>query len=110
IVGHSERRSLLGEDDSAVAAKARRCLDGGLGLIVCVGETLEQRERDETEAVLARQVEAIVPVLGGVDADRIVFAYEPVWAIGSGRTASPEMAQQAHAFVRERLAQGAYAR
>lgn len=108
IVGHSERRSLFGEDDSAVAAKAQRCLGGGLGLILCVGETLAQRERDETEAVLARQVEAVVPVLSGVDAGRIVFAYEPVWAIGTGRTASPEMAQQAHAFIRSRLEQGGY--
>ncbi|MCM5572054.1 triose-phosphate isomerase [Burkholderiaceae bacterium FT117] len=104
IVGHSERRTLLGETDEVVARKASMCVAGGLGVIACVGETLDEREADATEAVLARQVEALVPALQGADPARAVVAYEPVWAIGTGRTASPEMAQQAHAFIRARMA------
>jgi triosephosphate isomerase len=109
IVGHSERRTLLGESDEMVAAKVAMCVSGGLGVIACVGETLDERERDETDAVLARQVEAIIPSLRDADPTRVVLAYEPVWAIGTGRTASPEMAQQAHAFIRTRLADAGYA-
>jgi triosephosphate isomerase len=104
IVGHSERRTLLGETDETIATKASLCLAEGLGVVACVGETLAERERDETEAVLTRQVAALVPALGGADASRVVLAYEPVWAIGTGRTASPEIAQQAHAFIRAQLA------
>lgn len=104
IVGHSERRSLYGESDEVVAEKTRRVLESGLGVIVCVGETLDQREANETESVLGAQLDAVSPVLAmAPQPSRVVVAYEPVWAIGTGKTASPEMAQQAHAFIRERL-------
>jgi triosephosphate isomerase len=103
IVGHSERRTLLGEADAVVAAKARRALDGGLGAIVCVGETLEERERGEERAVLARQLDALASLCASAARDFVV-AYEPVWAIGTGRTATPEQAQAMHAFIRGHLA------
>ncbi len=113
IIGHSERRQLAGETDEQVAAKVSMCLAHGVGVIACIGETLREREAGETEAVLGRQVDAIGAALAGAgqapDPDRVVLAYEPVWAIGSGRTASPEMAQAAHRFVRERLAGSGYA-
>lgn len=104
IVGHSERRTLLGETDAVVAAKALLALKAGLQVIVCVGETLEERESDRTEAVLARQVDALAP-LAGLANERLVVAYEPVWAIGTGKTASVEQAQSAHRFIRGRLAE-----
>jgi triosephosphate isomerase (TIM) len=104
LVGHSERRRLHGESDAAVAAKARAALAAGLTPIACVGETLEQRERGETEAVVARQVDAVIAAVGAETA-RTVVAYEPVWAIGTGRTASPAQAQAVHAVLRARLAE-----
>ena len=94
IVGHSERRQLFGETDESVARRAEAALEAGLVVIACVGETEAEREAGETEAVLGRQV----PVLP--EHERLVIAYEPVWAIGTGKTASPELAQQAHAFVK----------
>lgn len=103
LVGHSERRRLHGESDAVVAAKARAALVAGLTPIACVGETLEQRERGETEAVVARQVDAVIAAVEPETA-RIVVAYEPVWAIGTGRTASPAQAQAVHAVLRARLA------
>jgi len=103
LVGHSERRRLHGESDAVVAAKARAALAAGLTPIACVGETLEQRERGETEAVVARQVDAVIAAVGAETA-RTVVAYEPVWAIGTGRTASPAQAQAVHAVLRARLA------
>lgn len=103
IVGHSERRTLFGEDDATVAAKAGRALAHGLAAIVCVGETLVEREQERTEAVLARQVDALAALAPAADAQRLVLAYEPVWAIGTGRTATPGQAQAAHAFIRARL-------
>ena len=103
IVGHSERRALLAEGDELVAAKADRALASGLSVIVCVGETLAEREQGDTEAVLARQVGALAEVAAKADAQRFVVAYEPVWAIGTGKTASTEQAQAAHAFIRARL-------
>ncbi|MCZ7558990.1 MAG: triose-phosphate isomerase [Burkholderiaceae bacterium] len=112
IVGHSERRQLAGETDEQVAAKVSMCMVHGVGVIACIGETLEEREAGRTETVLGRQVDAIVAALVDaahpLPAERVVLAYEPVWAIGTGRTASPEMAQAAHRFVRERLAQQGY--
>ncbi len=102
IVGHSERRSLHGEGDAAVAAKAERALASGLAPIVCVGETLQQREQGQTEAVIGLQLDAVAHLLGA-HAARIVVAYEPVWAIGTGRSASAAQAQQVHAFMRQRL-------
>ncbi len=109
IVGHSERRTLFGEQDAEVASKAARALEQGLAVIVCVGETLAEREKELTEAVLARQLEALAPVAAKADAQRFVVAYEPVWAIGTGRTASPEQAQAAHAFIRARLGAAGFA-
>jgi triosephosphate isomerase len=98
IVGHSERRQLFGEVDHTVARRARAALDAGLRVIACVGETLEQRESEDTELVLKIQVEAIAFACG---AHRdLVLAYEPVWAIGTGRTATPEQVEEAHAFVK----------
>ena len=112
IIGHSERRQLAGETDEQVAAKVSMCMTHGVGVIACIGETLHEREAGETEAVLGRQVDAIAAALVGsapaLPPDRVVLAYEPVWAIGTGRTASPEIAQAAHRFVRERFAQRGY--
>ena len=103
IVGHSERRQLHGETDAIVSAKARAALEAGLTPIACVGETLAERERSETESVVGRQIAALIDALGA-DTARIAVAYEPVWAIGTGRTASPEEAQRVHATLRARLA------
>jgi len=94
IVGHSERRQYFGETDETAGMRASAALEAGLAVIACVGETEEEREAGETEAVLARQV-ATIPAH-----ERLVIAYEPVWAIGTGRTATPEIAQEAHAFVK----------
>ncbi len=103
IVGHSERRSLFGEDDAQVAAKAASALGAGLGAIVCVGETLAERERGAAESVLARQLAVLSALLASADPARLVIAYEPVWAIGTGRSASPQQAGEMHAFIRARL-------
>ena len=102
IVGHSERRQYHGETDAVVAAKALRALEAGVTPVVCVGETLAEREAGQTEAVVQRQLAAVITAL----ADRlpqVVVAYEPVWAIGTGKTASPEQAQQVHAVLRAQL-------
>ena len=101
LVGHSERRQLFGESDESVARRARTALDAGLGVIACVGETLEQRESGDTELVLKIQVEAIAFAAG--EHEQLVIAYEPVWAIGTGKTATPELAEEAHAFVKSIL-------
>jgi triosephosphate isomerase (TIM) len=101
IVGHSERRQYFGETDTGVARRAEAALDAGLGVIACVGETAEQRDTGDTETVLRIQVEAIGDACGAHE--RLVLAYEPVWAIGTGVTATPELAQQAHAFIKSRL-------
>jgi triosephosphate isomerase (TIM) len=94
IVGHSERRQYFGESDETVGLRTRHALDSGLRVIACVGELEEERERAETEDVLRRQLSVL-------DAHvRLVLAYEPVWAIGTGRTATPEIAQEAHAFIK----------
>ncbi|HTR57735.1 MAG TPA: triose-phosphate isomerase [Casimicrobiaceae bacterium] len=102
IVGHSERRAVHGESDVLVAEKAAAAIAAGLKPIVCVGETLAQRDAGETEAVVLRQLEAAVARLGAKLASAIV-AYEPVWAIGTGRTATPEQAQAVHRLLRQRL-------
>lgn len=111
IVGHSERRQYHAESDELVAAKAQAALAQGLTPIVCVGETLAQRDAGRTEAVVARQLAAVTQALGARAAD-IVLAYEPVWAIGTGRTATPAQAQAVHAALRAQLqaATGAGAR
>jgi triosephosphate isomerase (TIM) len=97
IVGHSERRQLFGETDELVGKRAAAALDTGLSVIACVGELDEERERGETEEVLRRQVSALEAH------DNLVIAYEPVWAIGTGKTATPELAQEAHAFIKSLL-------
>ena len=94
IVGHSERRQFFGETDEGVARRARAALDAGLSVIACVGETEAEREAGETEDVLRRQVAVLEAE------DNLVVAYEPVWAIGTGKTATPEIAQEAHAFIK----------
>ena len=103
-VGHSERRTLYGEDDALVARKYAVARAAGLKPILCIGETLEEREKGVTEEVVARQLDAVID-LEGVDAlAGGVVAYEPVWAIGTGLTATPEQAQDVHAFIRGRVA------
>ena len=101
LVGHSERRSHFGESDESVAARTARAIDSHLAVVACVGETESERERGETERVLRRQVDAIADAVGQHDLLRI--AYEPVWAIGTGKTATPDIAQEAHAFVKSLL-------
>ena len=103
LVGHSERRQYFGEDDTVVAAKAKTVQAGGMVPIVCVGETLAEREAGVTEAVVGRQLAAVADVLGGAGPGAAVVAYEPIWAIGTGRTASPEQAQAVHAFIRTQV-------
>jgi triosephosphate isomerase len=102
IVGHSERRQYHGETDAIVATKATRALAAGITPIVCVGETLAEREAGRTEEVVKRQLAAVIHANGHCISE-IVVAYEPVWAIGTGKTATPEMAQQVHAVLRAQL-------
>lgn len=105
LVGHSERRSLHDEGDAEVAAKFVAAQAAGLQPILCVGETLEQREAGDTESVVGRQLRAVVEKAGVAAFSRAVVAYEPVWAIGTGQTASPDQAQAVHAFIRAQIAQ-----
>src|ERR1700685_689221 len=104
IVGHSERRRWYHEDDALVARKFAAVLEAGLVPVLCVGETLEEREAKQTESVVGRQVDAVIAMHGVGGFAKAVLAYEPVWAIGTGRTASPEQAQAVHAFLRSRMA------
>ncbi len=104
IVGHSERRALFGETDAVVAAKFAAALAAGLTPILCVGETLEERDAGRAESVIARQLDAVIAGSGMAGLAKSVVAYEPVWAIGTGKTASPEQAQAVHAFIRRKLA------
>lgn len=105
IVGHSERRARHGETDELVAAKANAAYTLALTPIVCLGESLAQREAGETETVLAAQVAALTGACSASTLGHMVLAYEPIWAIGSGRSATPEQAQAVHAFLRARLAE-----
>jgi triosephosphate isomerase len=105
IVGHSERRSLYGESDELVAEKYGVAQAAGLIPILCVGELLEEREGGQTESVVARQLDAVIDKVGIAALGAGVIAYEPVWAIGTGKTASPQQAQDVHAFIRQRLAE-----
>ena len=104
IVGHSERRALFGDTDERVAQKAKAALAAGLTPIVCVGETLAERESSQTIRVVARQLAAVIKDVGAADFERCVITNEPVWAIGTGKSATPEIAQQVHAALRTELA------
>jgi triosephosphate isomerase len=104
IVGHSERRTVFGESDDTVALKYAQAMKHGLTPILCVGEQLAEREAGVTEAVVARQLDAVIQHCGLDALGRGVIAYEPVWAIGTGKTATPQQAQAAHAFIRGRIA------
>lgn len=103
LVGHSERRQLFGETDEVVAEKVVRGLGSGLKVMLCVGETLEEREAGEAESVVCRQVESALSRVSAEDAERVVVAYEPVWAIGTGRTATADDAQSMHQALRAKL-------
>ncbi len=103
LVGHSERRAIYGESDADVALRFKAALDAGLEPVLCVGETLEEREAGQTESVVARQLDAVVNSAGIETFSRAVVAYEPVWAIGTGLTATPDQAQSVHAFIRDKL-------
>lgn len=102
LIGHSERRQYFNETDSSVSEKTQRCLQAGLLPMVCVGETLEQREAKQTATVVASQIAAVIDQVK--DPEKTIFAYEPVWAIGTGLTASNEQAQEVHAAIRQQLA------
>lgn len=104
LVGHSERRSIYGESDADVSARFVAAQSAGLIPVLCVGETLEERESGTTEAVVARQIDAVLESAGIEAFANAVIAYEPVWAIGTGKTATPEEAQAVHAFIRDKLA------
>ena len=105
VLGHSERRALFGETDEIVNRKTRAAHEAVLKPIVCIGETLAEREAGKVEEVLGRQIHGSLAGLGAKEMSETVLAYEPVWAIGTGRTASPEQAQEAHAFIRKTLAE-----
>ena len=102
LIGHSERRQIYKEDGLLLAKKVRAVVGGGLNVVYCVGETLDERESGRTQAVVERQLTEVVKP--DVPADRLIIAYEPVWAIGTGRTATPDQAQEVHVFIRTRLA------
>jgi triosephosphate isomerase len=103
VLGHSERRTIFGETDAIVNKKLRAAIDASLKAIVCVGETLAQRDAGQVEQVLETQVKGSLAGLSAKELAETVIAYEPVWAIGTGRTATPEQAQEAHAFIRKQL-------
>jgi triosephosphate isomerase len=103
IVGHSERRSYHGETDDLVARKTVRAVRSGLTPIICVGESLAERESGQTDAVVGRQIDAVLAAIDAAELEKVVIAYEPVWAIGTGKTATPQMAQDVHAMLRSRL-------
>jgi triosephosphate isomerase len=105
IIGHSERRQYFGETDETVNRKLRAAMGAGLIPIVCIGETLDERERNDTLTVLDRQIKDGFDGIGGDEVGTLVIAYEPVWAIGTGRTATSAQAQEAHAHIRQRLRQ-----
>jgi triosephosphate isomerase len=103
-VGHSERRSLYGESSADVAAKFKAVIAAGLQPILCVGETLEEREADATRSIIGEQLDAVLQLVGIAGFEQAVIAYEPVWAIGTGKTASPQQAQDVHNFIRQTVA------
>jgi len=101
IIGHSERRQIFGEDDELLNRKVKAALDNGFDIIFCIGETLDERESGKTFDVIKREIEN---GLQGITMDRIIIAYEPVWAIGTGKNATPQQAQEVHAFIRDLIA------
>ena len=101
IIGHSERRQYFGETDATVNARMKAALKAGLKVIVCVGETLEEREGNKTSEVIGRQIKEGFADIAAADMANVIVAYEPVWAIGTGKTATPEMAEETHKFIRE---------
>jgi triosephosphate isomerase len=103
MIGHSERRQFFGETDETVNRRIKAALGQGLKVIFCIGETLKEREEGKTFSVVERQIEGGLRGLVGMEAKRIVSAYEPIWAIGTGKTATPEQAEEVHRFIRERL-------
>ena len=105
IIGHSERRAMYGETDEVTAIKYGAVLKNGLKPIFCIGETLEEREQGITEQVVGRQIDAILNSDGVASLANAVLAYEPVWAIGTGKTATPDQAQEVHAFIRNKIAE-----
>jgi triosephosphate isomerase len=105
VLGHSERRTLFGESDEVVNKKTRAAIDAALRPIVCIGETLSERDAGKVEEVLNRQIRGSLAGVTAKELVDVVIAYEPVWAIGTGRTASPQQAQEAHAFIRAKLAE-----
>jgi triosephosphate isomerase len=104
IVGHSERRSFHGESDELVARKTVRAVRAGLTPIICVGESLAERESAQTDTVVGRQIDVVLAAMDAGEVEKVVIAYEPVWAIGTGKTATPQMAQEVHAMLRLKLA------
>ena len=103
LLGHSERRSLFGDSEERVASKFVQAIDAGLVPVLCLGESLAERESNQTEAVVARQLNAVMSTSPSVDWSNVVLAYEPVWAIGTGVTATPQQAQEVHQFIRKLL-------
>jgi triosephosphate isomerase len=104
LVGHSERRSYYGDTNETVAARFSQALSQGICPILCVGETLEQREQDKTFQVIDEQLDAVIDLVGIESFAKAVIAYEPVWAIGTGKTASDEQAQEVHQYIRQQIA------
>ncbi len=104
VVGHSERRSLFGESSADVAAKFKAVVEGGLTPVLCVGESLQEREAEATQRVIGEQMRAVLDLVGAEALANAVVAYEPVWAIGTGMTASPQQAQDVHEFIRQTIA------
>lgn len=104
IVGHSERRQVYGESDDLIAARYQKAIEHGVAPILCIGETLEEREAGDTFKVVDEQLQAVLAKAGIKSLEKAVIAYEPVWAIGTGRTATPEQAQEVHAHIRQQLA------
>jgi triosephosphate isomerase len=105
IIGHSERRQHLGESDGLINRKVKAGLAAGLSVILCVGETLDEREKDHTQAVIRRQLAGALVDIPGETLPNLVLAYEPVWAIGTGRHATPEQAQKVHIYLRDLVRQ-----
>ena len=103
ILGHSERRALFGDTDAVILEKCKQALNVGLRVILCCGETLEEREMGAVQTVIRRQLSEVIPHLGDAAEGRLIVAYEPVWAIGTGKTASPEEAEEVHVFIRRLL-------